>query len=152
MTTHRRIDADQAARELLTARPVLGDKIAAACDVDAAGAMRGLREVLRFLALTADAANGLTPSPRIDRAWHELILFTREYAGLCERLFDRFIHHDPGGSDEHNRRRFRECLRRYNLFYGPPDPDWWGEAAGTAPHAQCGACESALRIGRGRPN
>lgn len=135
-------DADTAAEALLTAKPVLLDKLRVACDVDADGARRGTREVLRFLALTGHANAGLTPSPRVDDAWHEMILCTREYADLCQRYFGRFVHHDPGGSDALNHRRFRETLRLYNLHFGPPDPAWWGKAAELAPQADCGACES----------
>ena len=135
-------DADVAAEALLTAKPVLLGKLRVACDVDAAGAKRGVREVLRFLALTGMADGGLTPSPRVDDAWHEVILCTREYAALCQRYFGRFVHHDPGGSDELNHRRFHDTLRLYNLHFGPPDPAWWGKAAALAPQADCGACEA----------
>jgi hypothetical protein len=135
-------DADAAAEALLSEKPVLFEKLGAACDVDADGARRGTAEVLRFLALTGLAEGGLTPSPRVDDAWHEIILCTREYAALCQRYFGRFVHHDPGGSDALNHRRFRETLRLYNLHFGPPDPAWWGKAAALAPQADCGACES----------
>lgn len=142
MVARRVFDADPPARALLAAKPVLREKLRAACDVEADGAFEGVREVLRFLALTERCDGGLTPSPRVDLAWHEIILCTREYAALCQRYFGRFMHHDPGGSDELNHRRFRETLRLYNLHYGPPDPRWWGRAAELAPQADCGACES----------
>lgn len=138
----RSFDAERTACELLAAKPVLFEKLRAACGVDADGARGGLLEVLRFLALTGHATRGLTPSPRVDDAWHELILCTREYAAVCQRYFGRFVHHDPGGSDALNRRRFSETIRLYNLYFGPPDPAWWGEAASTAPRADCGACEA----------
>ncbi|MGH1347743.1 MAG: glycine-rich domain-containing protein [Nannocystales bacterium] len=137
-----KFDADEAADALLTAKPVLLEKLRVACDVDPDGARRGIREVLRFLALTGLSTEGLTPSPRIDNAWHEVILCTREYNALCQRYFGRFVHHDPGGSGELNHRRFRETLRLYNLHFGPPDPVWWGKAAELAPRADCGACEA----------
>lgn len=135
-------DADRAAEALLSAKPVLREKLRAACDVDADGARRGIAEVLRFLALTGRSEVGLTPSPRVDDAWHEIILCTREYSALCQRYFGRFVHHDPGGSEDLNRRRFLETLRLYNLCYGPPDPAWWGPAAERPPQADCGACEA----------
>ena len=119
-------DADAAAAELLAAKPILLQKLRIACGADAAQAQLGVREVLRFLALTADADTGLGPSQRVDDVWHELILCTREYRALCDRYFGRFIHHDPGGATELSRRRFRETIRRYALTYGPPDPEWWG--------------------------
>jgi hypothetical protein len=35
------------------------------------------------------------PSRVVDEAWHEMILFTREYARFCEQAFGRFLHHSP---------------------------------------------------------
>ncbi|WP_305457320.1 glycine-rich domain-containing protein [Photobacterium leiognathi] len=35
------------------------------------------------------------PSQVVDVAWHEFILFTREYEMFCNKAFDRFLHHTP---------------------------------------------------------
>ncbi|HYN38871.1 MAG TPA: hypothetical protein VES39_06450 [Rhodospirillales bacterium] len=35
------------------------------------------------------------PSQAVDVAWHEFILFTREYAQFCKRALGRFLHHTP---------------------------------------------------------
>lgn len=35
------------------------------------------------------------PSKVVDVAWHEFILFTKEYENFCEDAFGRFIHHTP---------------------------------------------------------
>lgn len=35
------------------------------------------------------------PSQAVDDAWHEFILFTREYDAFCRRAFGRFLHHTP---------------------------------------------------------
>ncbi len=35
------------------------------------------------------------PSQVADDAWHEFILFTRLYAGFCNKAFGRFLHHTP---------------------------------------------------------
>ncbi|MCZ4279663.1 hypothetical protein O4H49_02660 [Kiloniella laminariae] len=35
------------------------------------------------------------PSQVVDVAWHEFILFTRDYGEFCERAFGRFLHHTP---------------------------------------------------------
>jgi hypothetical protein len=37
----------------------------------------------------------LSPSPIVDEAWHQFILFTREYAEYCNSVAGRFIHHEP---------------------------------------------------------
>jgi hypothetical protein len=35
------------------------------------------------------------PSKAVDKAWHEMILMTREYTYFCERAFGRYLHHSP---------------------------------------------------------
>lgn len=35
------------------------------------------------------------PSQVVDIAWHEFILFTRDYQQFCKRAFGRFLHHTP---------------------------------------------------------
>lgn len=35
------------------------------------------------------------PSQVVDVAWHEFILFTRNYQGFCRRALGRFLHHTP---------------------------------------------------------
>ena len=136
------IDHDALAAGVLRAKPVLFGKLARACDVDEDGARAALREVIRFLDLCAQAGHPLTPSPRVDDAWHEFVLCTREYDAFCREHFGRFVHHDPGGSEEDNRRQFQLTLRAYALRFGDPDPAFWGAAATNVPSANCGGCES----------
>lgn len=35
------------------------------------------------------------PSIAVDGAWHEFILFTRDYMTFCDRAIGRFLHHSP---------------------------------------------------------
>lgn len=35
------------------------------------------------------------PSQAVDDAWHEFILFTRQYEKFCQSAFGRFLHHTP---------------------------------------------------------
>ena len=35
------------------------------------------------------------PSQAVDAAWHEFILFTRNYRDYCRRALGRFLHHTP---------------------------------------------------------
>lgn len=35
------------------------------------------------------------PSQAVDDAWHEFILFTRQYDQFCNQAFGRFLHHTP---------------------------------------------------------
>ena len=128
-------------QDVLRAHPLLRDKIQAALDIDAPMAEVALREVVRFLFLVAsDASTSLTPSPRVDLAWHEFILFTKPYREFCDQQLGRFIDHHPGGSDGENRRRYRLALHLYWLTFGTPDPVFWGDSF---TGAECGECEAA---------
>ena len=35
------------------------------------------------------------PSKIVDEAWHEFILFTKEYEHFCRQVFGKFLHHTP---------------------------------------------------------
>jgi hypothetical protein len=35
------------------------------------------------------------PSKAVDAAWHEFILYTRDYTAFCEHAFGRYLHHVP---------------------------------------------------------
>jgi hypothetical protein len=59
-------------------------------------AEQAILELRRYLALVGLGYRGLGMiSPTVDRAWHEFILFTREYSLFCKNAFGEFIHHVP---------------------------------------------------------
>lgn len=47
------------------------------------------------LSNTAGRATLSMPSQAVDAAWHEFILFTRNYRSFCSRALGRFLHHTP---------------------------------------------------------
>lgn len=56
--------------------------------------MLGLRQY--FILCNAAAGGRVSmPSQVVDAAWHEFILFTREYADFCNKGLNRFLHHVP---------------------------------------------------------
>lgn len=68
-----------------------------------AQALALFEDMKRFLYLcgTHDRALGvLGPSPEIDKAWHEFILCTEDYAEFCICNFGKFIHHRPNRPDD----------------------------------------------------
>ncbi len=135
-------DIAGAVRGILADSPVLYDKITAACDIERSDVAAALREVLRFLSLIARYNLRLTPSRRVDLAWHEFILCTRLYADFCRQHFGRFIHHHPGGDREDNHDQFRQTIKLYNLRYGKADARFWGIADVRGVEADCGACDA----------
>jgi hypothetical protein len=61
-----------------------------------------------------------SPSPLIDAAWHELILFTKLYAKLCGK---EFIHHNPIAElDDVNvkAKRYAKTLEAYEELFLVP--------------------------------
>lgn len=134
------LDHDAEAAALLAKNPLLGDKIAMATQLEPLEVPAMLREVLRFLELTRDSGQMLSPPQRLDLAWHEFILFTRLYADWCERRLGRFVHHQPGGSADENRAQLRRTLMRYSLRFGAPDPRFWGDHSYYSEGVDCGAC------------
>lgn len=61
-----------------------------------------VQEFKRFFFLAGTQNLALVPSRAIDEVWHEFLMFTKDYAESCERLFGKFIHHEPsiGNLDE----------------------------------------------------
>lgn len=138
---------DQLASEILQARPLLRQKLARALFCVPAECERALSETIKFLILAAESTDGqLTPSARIDLAWHEFILFTRTYQGFCETHFGKLIHHEPSENHAVNSQQYASTLSRYRDRFGEPPREYWG---GTNPSsdsakvsASCGNCES----------
>ncbi len=141
----RQLDHAQLASALIAAKPILIDKLTAACGIDSAEAGDILAEVLRFLSLARFAPGWLTPSQRVDQAWHEFILCTRLYDAYCREHVGHYIHHDPGGDDAVNRDQFAETIRLYQVFFGPPPPAYWGQRPEHAPVADCGPCQTSAQ-------
>jgi hypothetical protein len=54
----------------------------------------GLRQFFQLCRIADGTLVGM-PSKAVDEAWHCLILFTRDYARLCDGGFKRFLHHTP---------------------------------------------------------
>ena len=124
---------------LLHEAPVLHHKICKATNLSEDKAKQGLKEVLCFLSLIHFSKQKLTPSHLVDLVWHEFILFTRLYHNYCQKEFGRFIHHQPGGEDNENKRNFKKTLQLYCLYIGEPSAHFWGDMATEMYHeAQCG--------------
>ena len=96
------------ASDVLILEPVVR-RIAREHRVGEAVARAWLEEALHFLERAANAGRMIEPSADADRAWHEFILFTRDYDQYCQERFGRFIHHEP--HDGPPRRRFWERMR-----------------------------------------
>ena len=56
--------------------------------------MAGLREYFHLCNIAGKRMVSM-PSQAVDVAWHEFILFTRQYQYFCKKALGRFIHHIP---------------------------------------------------------
>ena len=109
-----------------------------------------VNEYDRFLGLYNTKCNTtkcLVPSQIVDRAWHEHILCTRDYASTCDRLFGRFLHHDPTeGTDGENEAAhatdYESTLALYKLTYGVEAPTVFWPAPGNCMNGCGGKCHS----------
>ena len=64
------------------------------------------QDLKRFLHLCGSSDQQSVPPPHIDAAWHEFLLYTKDYSEFCNRFLGRFIHHTPFSKDHH---RDLEC-------------------------------------------
>jgi len=129
------------ANGLLSAHSDISKKIQQALLCNSDDATRALVEVIKFIWLAANSSEGrLSPSHRVDLAWHELILFTLVYHEFCHEQFGRFVHHHPGGNHHENRQRLTLTERCYQETFGQPPQDFWGNLS--VNFSSCGNCES----------
>ncbi|WP_086932375.1 adenosylmethionine decarboxylase [Agarilytica rhodophyticola] len=105
-------------------------------------AKAGITETLRFLYITTSFSGVQTPSVRVDDIWHELIIFTKDYAWLCDKLAGRFIHHVPSDDQIQERGQYRTTLDIYATLFGDPNPAFWGSHKDVS--AACSMCKTAL--------
>lgn len=57
--------------------------------------LKGLREYFYISRISANDEMIGMPSQVVDKAWHEFILFTKEYQEFCNKAFGKFHHHIP---------------------------------------------------------
>lgn len=66
--------------------------------IDRARVLEGLRDWFRICQERGRRQFLAMPSRAVDEAWHEFILFTREYAAFCRGAFGRYLHHTPSSA------------------------------------------------------
>lgn len=87
-----------------------------------------ISDLKRFMALFAlFPGEQLSPSNKVDMAWHSFILFTRHYREFCNVVFGGYIDHypDPPGAARDVARQQR-TLSRYRQAFGAPSELIWG--------------------------
>ena len=143
----RNLQPYQLAADILQTRPLLRQKLARALFCSPTDCENALCETIKFLILAAENTTGqLTPSARVDLAWHEFILFTRTYLNFCEQYLGKMIHHEPSSDHEVNSQQYLLTFSRYRIRFGEPPPEYWGgtmvQSDRTKESASCGNCEA----------
>jgi hypothetical protein len=140
LNSRSKMNIEKLVTDILSKQVVLKDKVSTALECSDEEVFHVLREVIRFLHLAASNDSGmLTPSHRVDLAWHEFILCTVAYDEFCATHFGRFIHHTPGGPKGQNQRQYARTIESYTRCFGIPDPSYWPNFP-IVP--DCGPCES----------
>jgi hypothetical protein len=93
-----------------------------------------VRDLKRFLSLNLlvpDPDFEFVPSFKIDLAWHEFILHTRDYTDFCDALVGRYVHHTPQETRAISRAQvsgepFLYTKQQLQNFYGATPPFIWG--------------------------
>jgi hypothetical protein len=105
-------------------------------------------DMLRFLYLCGTTAKTLAPSERIDLAWHEFLLFTREYQNFCRRMFGFFIHHNPRESGKRpvpsdGNSVIQDTLVAARAAFGDLSPNWdFPKSADFGCNYNCARCST----------
>jgi hypothetical protein len=137
--------------ELLAFRaPYLEEKLVKERVVATTGeAARLFDEVKKYLVLTRLHPDAAIPmfSRRVDEAWHQFVLYTRQYSRFSEVFFGTYVHHAPSASDVEESRRqltFIEFRAAYERIFGRLSPLWNDPASITC-------ATRVLRVTFGRP-
>lgn len=84
----------------------------------------------RYLAASMSRPDLRIPiSVQVDKMWHQHILFTRDYAAMCEAACGRFVHHKPSETEAELARVEGEYLNNtlplLRAMFGEADPAFW---------------------------
>ena len=82
---------------------------------NASEAVRRYKNFLLLLLKYPDEV--LAPAPDIDEAWHNHILFTREYMRDCQAIFGNYLHHAPSRNSPEEKKVMLEAQSRTSDLY-----------------------------------
>ncbi len=83
------------------------------CD-DASLVIKALNDYFK-IAVVANGKMVAMPSQVVDVAWHEFLLFTKEYQDFSYNAFGKFFHHNPFSKDTKEHQKIESLNRAYSL-------------------------------------
>lgn len=85
-----------------------------------------LKEAKRMLYLCIRSKEPISPSLKVDDAWHEMLMFTRYYQEFSN-FIGGFIHHDPTPGPPDGGKLYKKTKENYEKYFETkPDPRYWG--------------------------
>ena len=101
-------------------------------------------------------------SKLVDEAWHQLVLFTREYTDFSHRHFGRFVHHNPSNAPKHAHEgegegegeepptmmTLQEFEEHYRTLFGVALPDVWYDERNVRLHRRLSRGRTAMTLAR----
>ena len=65
-----------------------------------------------------------------DDFWHTHLLFTRDYVQMCDAVFGRFLHHQPGFAETEEQNEAWKIMRdsRFKAIFGTDLWAYWNES------------------------
>lgn len=127
---------------LLQCAPTLVGKLNDYGDLGTHTPNEAMLEVLRFMSLIGPGFT-VTPSKRVDAAWHQFILHTLIYHEYCTKCYDKYLHHTPSNDRLENAKQFEQTIALYREKYGDPPQWFWSLPWQVSTSGDCSACESA---------
>ena len=95
-------------------------------------------DLKKFLYIASLTGKPLRPTLAIDEAWHEFILFTRDYQEFCSECFGKFLHHQPDTGDQIANATVRETISIAKSVFGDElSGNWISGAADCTPDTNC---------------
>ncbi len=101
-------------------------------------------DIKQFLALSVITSEHISPTGMIDKAWHEFLAFTEEYATFCYGYLGKFVHHVPFGLSDDSRpeKAERACLLAEEHF-GNLSKNWSLSTLNAGDYSPDTNCESS---------
>jgi hypothetical protein len=119
-------------------------------------ALKHFEECKKFLFLCSISEIPLSPSERIDKIWHEFIMFTKDYNNFCIEVLGAFIHHVPDtvhdeATRKNNKKSFEYARTLAIATFEEIDPYMWCFDSSEIEAADCTSCiscrsESTLQV------
>jgi hypothetical protein len=89
---------------------------------------KAILEYKKFMYLAATSEHMVSPSPIIDRVWHEHLMFSKSYSDFCD-LLGKHIQHVPATHNPAEAEKFRSAKQRtqklYKEIFGDPPAAIW---------------------------